>query len=125
MRDEFEGGRRTRFAGTIRPVSTASPPDIVEEIRHAYERVGITLDRPATYGTYYRLLCTGCGRMLGNVGDKLLPGMASTLVDEQFELYASGLLGCACGHQRVVTAGLDPARAAAARARYADARDRS
>src|SRR5262245_34822420 len=28
--------------------------DIVEEIRAAYGRVGITLDRPATYGTYYR-----------------------------------------------------------------------
>ena len=47
--------------------------DIVEEIRQAYGRVGITLDRPATYGTYYRLLCGGCGKMVGNVGDRLLP----------------------------------------------------
>jgi len=125
MSDEPDGARPPSFAGTIRAVSTAPTPDIVEEIRHAYDRVGITLDRPATYGTYYRLLCAGCGRMLGNVGDKLLPGMASTLVDEQFELYASGLLGCACGHQRVVTTGIDPARAEAARARYADARDPS
>ncbi|HEY3066712.1 MAG TPA: hypothetical protein VGL09_13020 [Methylomirabilota bacterium] len=104
---------------------TPTERDIVEEIRQAYDRVGITLDRPATYGTYYRLLCTACGRMLGNVGDKLLPGMASALVDEQFDLYASGLLGCACGHQRIVTAALDPARAAAAGARYDGARERS
>jgi hypothetical protein len=73
---------------------------IVEEIRNAYAAVGITLDQPATFGTYYRLLCAGCGRMLGNVGDKLLPGMAAAIVDDQRDLYASGLLGCSCGHQR-------------------------
>lgn len=84
--------------------------DIVEEIRTAYARVGITLDQPATYGTYYRLLCGKCGRMVGNVGDRLLPGMAATLVQEQFDLYASGLLGCPCGHQRETTRGLDTPR---------------
>jgi hypothetical protein len=73
---------------------------IVEELRAAYAAVGITLDQPAAFGTYYRLLCAGCGRMLGQVGDKLLPGMAAEIVDEQRDLYASGLLGCACGHQR-------------------------
>jgi hypothetical protein len=73
---------------------------IVEEIREAYAAVGITLDQPATFGTYYRLLCTGCGRMVGNVGDKLLPGMAAAIVNEQRDMYASGLLGCPCGHQR-------------------------
>ena len=73
---------------------------IVEEIREAYAGVGITLDQPAAFGTYYRLLCTGCGRMVGNVGDKLLPGMAAALVNEQRDLYASGLLGCPCGYQR-------------------------
>ena len=73
---------------------------IVEEIREAYAAVGITLDQPATFGTYYRLLCTGCGRMVGNVGDKLLPGMAAAIVSEQRDMYASGLLGCPCGHQR-------------------------
>jgi hypothetical protein len=73
---------------------------IVEEIRRAYAAVGITLDQPAAFGTYYRLLCTGCGRMLGQVGDKLLPGMAAEIVDAQRDLYASGLLGCSCGHQR-------------------------
>ncbi len=73
---------------------------IVEEIRRAYERVGIRLDQPVAYGTYYRLLCAGCDRMVGNVGDRLLPGMAAELVGRQRELYASGLLGCACGHQR-------------------------
>jgi len=73
---------------------------IVEEIRQAYAAVGITLDQPAAYGTYYRLLCAGCGRMIGNVGDRLLPGMAAELVERQRDLYAAGLLGCACGHQK-------------------------
>ena len=77
---------------------------IVEEIRQAYAGVGITLDQPAAYGTYYRLLCAGCGRMVGNVGDRLLPGMAAEIVDRQRDLYADGSLGCACGHQKVVTA---------------------
>ncbi len=73
---------------------------IAEEIRQAYAAVGITLDQPATFGTYYRLLCGGCGRMLGQVGDKLLPGMAAEIVGRQRDLYASGLLGCSCGHQK-------------------------
>jgi hypothetical protein len=73
---------------------------IVEEIRRAYARVGITLDQPAAFGTYYRLLCAGCGQMVGQVGDKLLPGMAAEIVDGQRDLYGSGLLGCACGHQQ-------------------------
>ena len=73
---------------------------IVEEIRQAYAAVGITLDQPAAFGTYYRLLCAGCGRVLGQIGDKLLPGMAAELVENQRDLYASGLLGCSCGHQR-------------------------
>jgi AMP-binding enzyme/AMP-binding enzyme C-terminal domain len=67
--------------------------DIVDEIRQAYAAVGIRLDQPATYGAYYRLLCAGCGRMVGNVGDKLLPSMAQDVVTAQFDLYASGLLG--------------------------------
>jgi hypothetical protein len=91
---------------------------IVEEIRRAYERVGIRLDQPATYGTYYRLLCAGCGRMLGNVGDGLLPDMVSALVDGNFDLYAAGLLGCACGHQQGRATAGDPERADAARRRY-------
>lgn len=91
--------------------------DIVEEIRAAYATIGITLDRPATYGTYYRLLCAGCGRTVGNVGDRLLPGMARELVTQQFDLYATGLLGCACGHQRDVTRALDAARWNAAQGR--------
>ena len=73
---------------------------IVEEIRQAYAAAGITLDQPSSFGTYYRLLCAGCGRVLGQVGDKLLPGMAAEIVDGQRDLYASGLLGCPCGHQR-------------------------
>jgi hypothetical protein len=84
--------------------------DIVEEIRTAYATVGVTLDQPAAYGTYYRLLCAGCGRMVGNVGDRLLPGMAAELVGRQFELYATGLLGCPCGHQRQAVQRLDPER---------------
>lgn len=77
-----------------------SMSDVVEEIRAAYASVGIRLDQPATYGTYYRLLCAGCGRMVGNVGDRLLPGMAAELVERQRGLYAEGLLGCPCGHQK-------------------------
>ena len=76
--------------------------DIVEEIREAYARVGIALDQPVAYGTYYRLLCAGCRRMVGNVGDRLLPGMAAELVERQRDLYADGLMGCACGHQKRV-----------------------
>jgi len=97
--------------------------DIVDEIRAAYARVGIALDRPAAYGTYYRLLCAACGRMVGHVGDRLLPGMARAIVDAQFELYAAGLLGCACGHQDTVTRRLDPARWEAARGRFASRRE--
>jgi len=82
--------------------------DIVEEIRHAYEAVGIRLDHPASYGTYYRLLCAACGRMIGNVGDRLLPGQAHEIVAAQRELYASGLLVCECGHQRERTKGARP-----------------
>lgn len=92
---------------------------IVEEIRRAYAAVGITLDQPATYGTYYRLLCAGCGRMVGNVGDRLLPGMAGEVVDLQFELYAAGLLGCPCGHQREATRRLDPERWRRSQEQYA------
>ena len=92
--------------------------DIVEEIRAAYGRVGITLDRPATYGTYYRLLCAGCGKMVGNVGDRLLPDMAAALVEQQFDLYATGGLGCPCGHQRAVTRALDAVRWQAAQHRH-------
>ena len=76
---------------------------IVEEIRQAYAAVGITLDQAAAFGTYYRLLCAGCGRMLGQIGDKLLSGMAAEIVEGQRDLYASGLLGCSCGHQRTRT----------------------
>jgi hypothetical protein len=92
---------------------------IVEEIRRAYATVGIRLDQPATYGTYYRLLCAGCGRMTGNVGDRLLPGLAGELVDAQFELYATGLLGCPCGHQRHTTRQLDPERWRRSQEQYA------
>jgi ring-1,2-phenylacetyl-CoA epoxidase subunit PaaA len=74
--------------------------EIVDEIRREYAGVRITLGEPSAYGTYYRLLCSGCGRMLGNVGDKLLPGMAHAVVAAQRDLYATGLLGCPCGHQR-------------------------
>jgi len=73
---------------------------IVEEIRQAYAAVGITLDQRAAFGTYYRLLCTGCGRVLGQIGDKLLACMAAEIVEAQRDLYAAGLLGCQCGHQQ-------------------------
>jgi 1,2-phenylacetyl-CoA epoxidase catalytic subunit len=77
----------------------------VDDVRRAYATVGIALDQPATYGTYYRLLCAACGTMVGNVGNRLLPGMVDALVASQSELYARGLLGCACGHQRKTVGG--------------------
>jgi hypothetical protein len=87
---------------------------ILNEIRDAYERMGIEVEGIATYGTYYRLRCGRCGAALGSVGDKLLPGMAGQLVDEQFELYARGLLGCECGYQVERARSVDPPRAQAA-----------
>jgi hypothetical protein len=93
---------------------------IVDEIRTAYGAFGIEVEAPTTYGTYYRLRCGRCGTMVGNVGDKLLPGMIKTTLEEQqFDLYAAGLLGCACGHQAERAQALDPARADAARKRLA------
>ena len=74
--------------------------EILEEIRRAWATIGVRLDHPAAHGTYYRLLCAGCGKMIGNVGDRLLPGMAEDLVAQSRPLYAAGLLGCECGHQR-------------------------
>ena len=53
--------------------------------------------------------------MIGNVGDRLLPGMAADLVTQSFPLYAAGLLGCECGHQREATRTLDAERWDAAR----------
>ena len=44
--------------------------------------------------------------MLGQIGDKLLPGMAAEIVEGQRDLYASGLLGCACGHQQKCIGGV-------------------
>jgi hypothetical protein len=72
-----------------------------------------------TYGTYYRLRCAACGAMVGNVGDRLLPGMARELAEAQFDLYAAGLLGCAAGHQAERAQALDPARSDEARRRLA------
>jgi hypothetical protein len=110
-----EGIRNGRVDAIRRAVADVT--GILREIREAYDAVGITLDRPAAYGTYYRLLCSGCGRMVGNVGDKLLAGMAAELVAEQFDLYATGLLGCACGHQRERAREAEPRRWLAAQSR--------
>ena len=87
---------------------------ILDEIRDAYARMGIKVEGIATYGTYYRLLCGRCGSILGSVGDKLLPGMIDQIVDGQFELYASGLLGCKCGHQAERARAINPERSSAA-----------
>jgi len=70
--------------------------------------IGITVEGIATYGSYYRLRCSRCGEALGSVGDKLLPGMARQIVDEQFELYASGRLGCKCSYQLERDQVIDP-----------------
>jgi len=92
---------------------------ILDEIRAAYEPLGVAIEGVATYGTYYRLRCARCGAALGCVGDRLLPGMAGELVDGEMDLYAAGLAGCACGFQAERARSLDPARAAAAKARFA------
>jgi hypothetical protein len=84
---------------------------ILDEIRNAYARMGIKVEGVATYGTYYRLQCGRCGSILGSVGDKLLPGIADQIVEGQFELYASGLLGCKCGYQAERARSIDPQRA--------------
>jgi hypothetical protein len=73
---------------------------ILDEIRKAYSKVGIEVEGIATYGTYYRLRCGRCAAPLGSVGDKLLPGIVSRIVEGQAELYARGLLGCKCGYQK-------------------------
>ena len=77
---------------------------VLDEIRDAYASVGIVLDQPITYGTYYRLRCGRCHRMVGNVGDRLLPGMAAELVRGQADLYAAGVLGCTCADIKVTEA---------------------
>jgi len=92
---------------------------ILDEIRNAYGRMGIELEGIATYGTYYRLRCGRCASPLGSVGDKLLPGIAGQIVEEQFELYACGLLGCKCGYQVERAHSIDPQRAQAAGRRLA------
>ncbi|MBI2555325.1 MAG: phenylacetate-CoA oxygenase subunit PaaI [Candidatus Rokubacteria bacterium] len=78
---------------------------VLDEIREAYRAVGIRVADPAAYGTYYTLRCAGCDRYLGVVGDRLLPGLAATLMEAQRDLYAQGLLGCQCGHQAVAAGG--------------------
>jgi len=92
---------------------------ILDEIREAYANVGIAVEGVATYGTYYRLRCARCGTALGCVGDKLLPGMARDLVDGEFELYAAGIAGCACGYQKEGAHEIDPSSAAGAVSRFA------
>jgi hypothetical protein len=92
---------------------------ILDEIRNAYGRMGIEVEGVATYGTYYRLRCGRCGAPLGSVGDKLLPGMAGQIVDDQFELYAAGLSGCKCRYQVERCHSIDPQRAQAASRRSA------
>jgi hypothetical protein len=92
---------------------------ILDEIRAAYEPLGVAVEGVATYGTYYRLRCARCGAALGCVGDRLLPGMARELVDGEIDLYAAGLAGCACGYQSERARANDPERAAAAKTRFA------
>jgi hypothetical protein len=92
---------------------------ILDEIRDAYRPIGIEVEGIATYGTYYRFRCGRCGAPLGAIGDRLLPGIAGQVVDEQFDLYARGLIGCKCGYQAERALTLDPERAQAASSRLA------
>ncbi len=79
--------------------------EVLEEIRSAYASVGIRVAEAAAYGTYYALRCAGCDGYLGVVGDRLLPGLVTALMEAQRGLYAEGLLGCGCGHQAVALGG--------------------
>ena len=92
---------------------------ILDEIRAAYEPLGVAVEGVATYGTYYRQRCARCGAALGCVGDRLLPGMARELVDGEIDLYAAGLAGCVCGYQSERAHAIYPERATAAKARFA------
>src|SRR5207247_11382144 len=83
----------------------------MDDVRRAYAAAGITVDQPTAYGPSFRLRCTACCANVGNIGDRRLPGMAEALVAGQADLYAAGMLGCACGHQRA-TATARGARAA-------------
>lgn len=81
---------------------------LIEEIRSAYATIGIRVELPVTYGTYYQLACGRCGAFLGVVGDKLLPGQIRTILGEQLDLYTAGLLGCPCGYQKEQVKAVDP-----------------
>ncbi|HTW88345.1 MAG TPA: hypothetical protein VMD75_10105 [Candidatus Binataceae bacterium] len=85
--------------------------EIIEEARKAYAVFGIDLAEAATYGVYMRLRCARCGTTVGSIGDRVLPGMIPVLLDDNFDLYAAGLLGCKCGYQVERAREIDPARA--------------
>jgi hypothetical protein len=89
---------------------------IIEEARKAYAAFGIDLAEAATYGVYLRLRCARCGATVGSMGDRVLPGMIPVLLDDNFDLYVAGLLGCKCGYQAERARAIDPARAAKVRA---------
>ena len=72
---------------------------LMSEIRAAYGAIGIEVAERATYGVYSHLRCGRCGEIVGTIGDRLLPGMAERLTADNLELYAKGILGCACGFQ--------------------------
>lgn len=96
------------------PMGEAKASEVLDEMRGAYAAFGIRLAQPATYGTYYGLHCDRCGEFVGSTGDRLLPGMIHELLDQQFDLYAAGLIGCHCGRQAECARALDPARFEAA-----------
>lgn len=90
--------------------------EVIEEARQAYAAFGIDLAEAATYGVYLRLRCARCGTTVGSMGDRVLPGMIPVLLDDNFDLYAAGLLGCRCGYQAERAQAIDRARADKARA---------
>jgi hypothetical protein len=94
----------------------AAHNDILEEARKAYAAFGIELAEAATYGVYMRLRCARCGTTVGSMGDRVLPGMIPVLLEDNFDLYAAGLLGCRCGYQAERARSIDSARAEKARA---------
>src|SRR5256714_3670686 len=98
------GGRRRRVWRSFPRLWTRREPRAkvwpVDDVRRAYATAGITVDQPTAYGTYYRLRCTAWGANVGNVRDRLPPGMAEAPVAGPAGLYAAGGLGGGPGPPR-------------------------
>ena len=83
-----------------------TPPASIQYVYDELNRLIAVIDRENNAARY---VYDAVGNILAieraNVGDRLLPGMAAELVERQRDLYADGLLGCPCGHQKTVVQG--------------------